>query len=276
MNNLKILFNCQEEDAVVFVIGKINSAILAIDEIVLRIKESFAGVPKETRHALDDGTTSFRRYLGGAARMYPDTDLYPIVITTERVKKIQEILPELPEKKEERYLKDFRLPLEIAKNLAISYNAPVFDDLVRIGVDPILAAITLEQTLKALQRNAIPIENLTDDKIKEIFKYLLEKKIVKEAIESLLIYFSKNPRDEIDKALVALNLEALSEEKLREIVQNTIKENIDFIKEKQQKALGKLMGRVMEQVRGKVDGKAVNQLVNLLFDEKIKELNENK
>lgn len=262
-------FKCKSNDAVAFVIGKKEDTLSALSEIIIRVKEIFTGVPEETRHANDDGTTSFRRYLGGAGRMYPDTDSYPIIISNARINRIEEELPELPDKKEERYIKDLNLPEDIAKELAISTRADLFDELVKTGLDPMLVAVSLEQTLKALARDDVPTENLTDKKIKDIFVLLKNKKIAKEAIEPLLKHFAENPRDKMDSVLELLGLELISEEQLNQIIDEIIRENIDFIKENGQRALGKLMGQVMEQVRGKIDGKIVNDTLNKKFKVKL-------
>ena len=265
-------FKCKSTDAVALVIGKKEDTISALSEIIIRVKEIFIGVPEETRHANEDGTTSFRRYLGGAGRMYPDTDSYPIVITNARIKRIDEELPELPDKKEERYIKTLNLPEDIAKEMAISTRADLFDDLVKNGIDPMLVAVTLEQTMKALARDNVPIENLADKKIKDIFELLKNKKIAKEAIEPLLKHFAEKPKDKMDAALELLELALVSENQLSQIIDGVIKENLDFIKDNGQRALGKLMGHVMEQVRGKIDGKLVNEMLNKKFNAKLEEL----
>ncbi|MCG3254278.1 MAG: GatB/YqeY domain-containing protein [Candidatus Heimdallarchaeota archaeon] len=204
--------------------------------------------------------------------MYPDTDSYPIVITDARIKRIEEELPELPDKKEERYIKTLNLPEDIAKEMAISTRADLFDDLVKNGIDPMLVAVTLEQTMKALARDNVPIENLTDKKIKDIFDLLKNKKIAKEAIDPLLKHCAEKPRDKIETALELLKLELVSEEQLDQIIDRIINENLDFIKDNGQRALGKIMGHVMEQVRGKIDGKLVNDVLNKKFNAKLAEL----
>ncbi|MBN1327984.1 MAG: Glu-tRNA(Gln) amidotransferase subunit GatE [Candidatus Heimdallarchaeota archaeon] len=269
---LRELFICKEQDAVAIVIGQEQYAIQAIKEIIIRVKEAFEGVPKETRHARDDATTSFRRYLGGAGRMYPDTDSYPIIISPTRLKHIEEGLPELPEKREERYKKDYHLSEEIARNLAISIRANLFDELVKIGVDPMLAAITLEQTMKALIREEIPVDKLPDKRIKEIFELLLQNKIAKEALAPLLSHLAISPRDKLETAIRELGLESISEVDFLKLIDKILMENIESIKDSGERSIGKLMGLVMKEVRGKIDGETVNKTVTKRFKEKLKEL----
>jgi len=53
-------------------------------------------VQEETRKANDDGTTDYMRVLPGSDRMYPETDIPSIVIESERLAKIEAMLPEKP------------------------------------------------------------------------------------------------------------------------------------------------------------------------------------
>ncbi|PIE21975.1 MAG: Glu-tRNA(Gln) amidotransferase GatDE subunit E [Planctomycetota bacterium] len=84
---------CEEDVPVIVVWGSKEDTDTAIQEIAIRAREACAGIPNETRQALDDGTTGFERILPGADRMYPDTDLPPIALSDERVDKIRESLP---------------------------------------------------------------------------------------------------------------------------------------------------------------------------------------
>ncbi|NHJ87299.1 MAG: Glu-tRNA(Gln) amidotransferase subunit GatE [Asgard group archaeon] len=278
VTNLKSFFECEKDDAVILVLCKTDEINLALSEIKIRLQEALVGVPEETRHANEDGTTSFRRYLGGASRMYPDTDSYPIVISESRIKRIADELPELPSTKENRYIKEYNLPEDIARHLAISQNSELFDELVKMSIDPMLVAVTLEQTMKSLAREKLQIENITESRIKEIFELLGKKKIAKEAIEPLLRYSAESPKIKLDDMIKELDLETISEEELIKIIREALATNIELVNETGKNALGKLMGEVMEKVRGKVDGKIVNKTVeqqlDAYLDEKSGELDE--
>ena len=263
---------CEEQDAAIIIIGKKKDAEQAVEEVLIRVKEALEGVPEETRHAMDDGTTSFRRYLGGAGRMYPDTDSYPIVITKARVERINELLPELPDKKEARYIKDYKLPVDLARNLTISPRWHLFEELVKKGVDPKLVAVTLEQTIKALVREKIPADRLSDEVIKEIFTLLFEGKIAKEAINLLLRFLAENPKENLDSAIDTLELKSLTKEELNGIIDAILDQNEGLLRASGERAKGKIMGSAMKEVRGKIDGKIVKDQLEKRFVKKLKEL----
>ena len=95
-----------------------------------RAKQFLVGVPEETRFAQDDGTTVYARPLPGSARMYPETDIQPVTISTELLKKIKENLPEMPDEKANRFIKKYKLPKEMATQIIHSHSLSQFEELL--------------------------------------------------------------------------------------------------------------------------------------------------
>ena len=81
---------------VMVVWGDQRDVTTAVAEILLRAREATVGVPEETRQSLPDGTTAFERILPGPSRMYPDTDLPPIVLDQNRVSGLRDGMPLRP------------------------------------------------------------------------------------------------------------------------------------------------------------------------------------
>jgi len=76
--------------------GEQRDVTTAVGEILLRAREATEGVPEETRQSLPDGTTGFERVLPGPSRMYPDTDLPPIVLDRDRIAQLRQNMPSRP------------------------------------------------------------------------------------------------------------------------------------------------------------------------------------
>ena len=57
-------------------------------------------------------------------RYFPDPDFLPVEISKQRIENIKQTLPELPDAKKERYMKQFDLKLDdaeiLSSNLALS------------------------------------------------------------------------------------------------------------------------------------------------------------
>ena len=209
-------------------------------------------VEKEVRAARQDGTTEFMRPLPGGARMYPETDIPPIVITKEFLAKIK--LPESWESKLERLKKV--LPTELAEQMLRSEHYQLYEKYSK-SVEPVVVANIFSSTLKDLRRRGLPVGNLSDAHFEEIFKLLSEKKISKEAVPGILEKLCAEPAKKISEISESFGA-AMTEEDLRKIVRMAFQAFPNLVKEKK---LSALMGEVMKQVRGRIDGAVVKRIV---------------
>ncbi|MGQ4833051.1 MAG: Glu-tRNA(Gln) amidotransferase subunit GatE [Candidatus Asgardarchaeia archaeon] len=262
VNRLREVFNCDKNDAVVIVAGPEDKARTALEVVVNRCKEAFNGVPEETRAANPDGTTHYSRPRPGSARMYPETDIPPVKITERFLQKIKQNLPELPEKKYERFVKEYGLSEQLAKNVIRSIYLSLFEEIVtKTGVSPVLVATTLVNTMKSLRREGIAIDEISEDHLLELFKLVSQGKINRDAIPRVLEWISKNPNKPVHDAISALGLSKLSEDELSIIIEELLQKNKEYIAEKGERAFGKLMGDLMKEVRGRADGKFVSEML---------------
>src|SRR4030042_2060822 len=120
-----------EDDAVVFVADVPENAADALKAVVERAQEAISGVPAETRAANADGTTRYMRPRPGAARVYPETDIPPSLITSSFVDEIRLNLPEPAEKRRKRLMKEYRLNDKLAKQMVDSEYGELFEVMVR-------------------------------------------------------------------------------------------------------------------------------------------------
>ncbi|MFA4645693.1 Glu-tRNA(Gln) amidotransferase subunit GatE [Pyrococcus kukulkanii] len=257
------------EDAFVLVAAEEETAKNALREVIKRAREAIEGVPEETRRALPDGNTQYMRPLPGKARMYPETDVPPLRIPDDLKRRIKENLPELPQAKVEKYVKEYKIDRSLAQTLVDDERDELFEELIEMGVKPSLAASVLVVVLKGLRKD-VPIENITEDHIREAFKLYLEGKIAKEAFEEIFKELALHPEKTAEQVAQERGLTLLSEEEVVKIVEEVIQQNVDVVKAKGMGAMGLIMGRVMARVRGKADGKLVSQIVR----KKIQELSQ--
>ncbi len=179
---IKKFVNADNNDAVVVVWGDKEDTTTAVKEIIIRAKEASIGIPSETRQALRDGTNGFERILPGADRMYPDTDLPPKRIPSERMARIRIDLPK-PFWEREKWYRKLKIPKDTIEPLAISKFANLFEASVKLWkIDPTLAAVVLIQYPKRLKRKKINIELLTVELMREILSAYKDKLISKDGI----------------------------------------------------------------------------------------------
>jgi len=251
-----------EEDAVVFVADTSENAHDALKAVVERAQEAVVGVPAETRTAKDDGTTRYMRPRPGAARMYPETDIPPVLITAELVEKIRMNLPEPAEKKIERLMKQYSLNEKLAKQVVDSDYATLLEAVVKeSGVSATVVAAFLTETLKALKRDGVQVESVADEQVLEIFRAVGSGELTKEAVADVFAWLSKYEGKSVQDAVDNLGLKMFSETELKGVVDRVVAENKRSIEESSGKAFGLLMGAVMKEVRGRADPELVAKLL---------------
>lgn len=255
-----------EEDAFVLVAAEEETAKNALREVIKRAREAIEGVPEETRRALPDGNTQYMRPLPGKARMYPETDIPSIFLPPEEKERIRANLPELPQERVERYVKEYKIDRSLAETLVNDERDELFEELVEKGVKPSLAASILVVVLKGLKKE-VPVENITDGHIMEAFQLYLEGKIAKEAFEEIFKELALHPEKTAKQVAEEKGLTLLSEEEVEKIIDEVIQQNIEVIKAKGMGAMGMIMGRAMAKLRGRADGKLVSSLVRKKIQE---------
>ena len=273
VDEIKRLFKCNENDAVVIVAGPEDKAKLALEVVVNRCKEAFKGVPEETRAANPDGTTHYSRPRPGSARMYPETDIPPVKVTTEMLSRIRENLPELPEKKYERFIKEYGLSEQLANNIIRSIHLDLFEEIVnKVKVSPVLVATTLVNTMKNLRREGVPVDEIPEERLFELFELVSQGKIDRDAIPRVLEWCSRNPGKHVAVAITELGLSKLSESEILKLIEDLLQKNKEYIAEKGERAFGKLMGDLMKVVRGRAEGKVVSNLLRKKLSEFVSKL----
>ena len=260
VDRLRQLMKAEEQDAVVFVADTPENAIDALRAVTRRARDASKGVPEETRAANPDGTTRYMRPRPGAARMYPETDVPPIQISEEYLEKLRAGLPEMPEKKMNRLMKQYDLNRKLTKQILNSEHAGLFEDVVqKTSVSPTVIAVALTETLKALKRDGVPIDNLREEQLRDLFGFLGSGKTTKEAIPDILTWLSRREGSNVKEATEGLGLTMLSEEDLLSIIDDLVRQNRVLVEERGMGAFGVLMGMVMERVRGRAKAEMVSE-----------------
>ncbi len=247
VDRLRKFVGARDGDAVVMAAGDALRVERALKRIIDRAKYCLIGVPEETRKANEDGTTSYLRPLPGAARMYPETDVPPVVVTEEM---LQVEIPELIEERAKRY--ESLLPRDLAWEIADSPYYRIFEEYSE-KLQPTVVARVLYLAPAALKKEGVEVEKLEERHYRLILDMILRGEIAKEGAEETLKLLSQNPN--------------LSEEELKEniggaedldsFITQLINEKADLIAERGEAAFKPLMGLVMKEFRGRVDGKIV-------------------
>jgi len=259
VDSLRTHLGLSQEDAFVMCAAKEKKAIDALKIAVERANFAIEGVPEETRDPLPDSTTKFSRPLPGAARMYPETDVPPMLITDERLSGIKNNMPEFPEEIEKRLVSSYGINAQQANQIVRQSRDELFVKISERTGMTAAAATALTNTYTELEHENLDPDSIDGVKVAELFILLKENRFSKEALPSLLKEMAKGSGAE--EAIRKLGLESVGTDEAAEIIRALVKEREDFVRSKGLDAIGPLMGPVMSALRGKIDGKQANDLL---------------
>jgi glutamyl-tRNA(Gln) amidotransferase subunit E len=261
---LRARMNAEDQDCIVIVAAVSDAqATCALQQVISRARIAYSEkpVPEETRKMLEGGSSAYMRPLPGAARMYPETDVLPVVVDDERWNGVK--IPELLTVKAQRFAQEFGIDHNYAARLALSEKLPLFERAVAEGIKPKLAAFTILSTSTELRREGVETEKLSDEDFLATWHAVEHGRVAKEAVPDLLTGLACG--DSLENIIGKL-APAVSDQELESIINRIITERSDFVKQKGRAALGPLMGVVMGEVRGSVDGKVVSELLRKGID----------
>jgi glutamyl-tRNA(Gln) amidotransferase subunit E len=268
--NMKLEVN----DAFIIVVEKENTARNGMTIILSRAEQCIKGVPEEVRRASPDNTTEYMRPMPGAARMYPETDIPPVRIKKEEIDKIK--LPELFDEKIKRFMKNYKISFESAKQLVSQGYDEMFESFVKKYepkdvIRTFLSSIPeIEPELESKGMDASAISEKT---IEEVLGFYKEGRFAKEGISKVLLTAVTEPitvEKAIEKAgLLTKTGFVISGGDIETVIDKTLEEKRDFVKQKGKNAFAPLMGLVMKELRGKADGKIISSILKKKIGEMV-------
>ncbi len=253
-------------DAFVIVIGPTNKVLRALDIVKERAAYAVIGIPKETRAANDDGTTRYMRPQPGAARMYPETDIPPIVVTDELLNEARKLVPPPPTEELTKLVNTYGLSRDLAKQILLSGYLRVFEDLAKEcrSFSPSMIASVFTSVAGELRKLGIELSEIPDAVIREVILVADSMNLGKDGLVALLMEVGKRGvkiPEKVRELVEALGIKPLDLESVRKEVEEVINNHMNEIMARGERAFSFVMGKVMSRLRGRVDGKLVAKIV---------------
>ncbi|MEK6908274.1 MAG: Glu-tRNA(Gln) amidotransferase subunit GatE [Thermoproteota archaeon] len=269
---VKKILEINETDAFLIIAAPLVKIDFAIDSIIKRISQAKKGVPAETRLATQTGETIFLRPRPGASRMYPETDIPPIIITKKELEDTKKNIPKSWDESLNELQKKYDLNLQLTEQIFDSAYLEIFEKICeKTSIVPTFIASILCSTITNLERNGLNSQLLRNEEIVKTFEFLTKGKITKESIEIIFENIMSGKSKTIEDAIKNTSIETVSKEEFEKVIENIIINNKEIIQNQKERAVSPLMGIAMKELRGKVSG----EMVNSLLLEKIKKILEN-
>ncbi|MEM0075430.1 MAG: Glu-tRNA(Gln) amidotransferase subunit GatE [Conexivisphaerales archaeon] len=262
--------NCDVDDAFLLIVGEENRAKLCIQALCKRIEQALLGAPAETRAAKDNGETRFIRPRPGSARMYPETDIPPIPVTSAMIAKVDQSIPPLWEEQVEQIKQRYSLGEEQAQKIIDSDYLELFKELATsLKLQPTFIATLLTDTIVSLRRDGFDTSKISEDTLRTLLYSISNGTTAKEASYDILALVAKEGIT-VDEAIKKLNVSTITIEELVRIIDSVIEKEYKTLEEKKELAFGALMGSVMSQVRGRIDGSIVSKILKERIQKRLK------
>ena len=210
-------------------------------------------------------------------KFFPDPNIFPIRLSDEWIKDIQDHMPELPEARKERYSKEYGLSAhDIAILISNKEMSEYFEEVMKFTKNAKIACNWLLSDVSAwLNANEKTIETceLKPEMLAKLVGMIEDGKIS-----------NAQAKQVVDEMMHGEDPEAVAEKKglkqmsdtgaIEAMVKEALDENpqaIEDFKNGKGKALGFLMGQVMKKSKGQANGGIVNKLIKEELQKRIGE-----
>lgn len=244
----------------------------------IKVLEEGGTIVQETRR-WDEGkgiTVSMRsKEEAHDYRYFPEPDLMPIITTDETIQAIKNVLPEMPDSRKERYLKEFALTEYDADLIVASRRMAEFFESAgetcankKALANWIISDIFQRLTEEEKEQARVPFEApLLGELVNLIDGGTISIKIAK-TVFAHMWDTGENPTKIVEeKGLRQINDDGALKQMAEEVIANNPKPVEDYLSGKGA-ALNTLMGQMMKMTKGKANPQAVTQILKELLEAK--------
>ncbi len=237
----------------------------------IRVLEEGEAIIQETR--LWDASQNITLSMRGKEeahdyRYFPDPDLVPLKVGEDWIEEIRQSLPELPDRKKERFIQEYRLPEYDAEILtSTKAMANYFESCVRLFPDPkTVSNWMMGDLLRELKKDEREVDQcpVTPQHLAGMLSMMkdgtISGKLAKDVFEEM--YRTGDLPEKIvqEKGWIQILDTGEIEGAIKKVIQANPKLVEDYQRGKE-KVFGFLVGEVMKQTKGKANPKLVNELL---------------
>jgi len=200
-------------------------------------------------------------------RYFPDPDLLPLEVDDAFIRNIERTLPELPDARKERFIREYGLPAYDAGVLVMDRGTADYFERVAKGRDPKIASNwVITNLFGALNRKNLAVHEspVTSENLGKLIDLILDNtisgRIAKDVFE-FMVETGADPETIVEeKGLKQISDMSSIENAIKQVMEN----NPDKVNEYQggrEKLIGWFVGQVMKATQGKANPGMVNKLL---------------
>ena len=200
-------------------------------------------------------------------RYFPDPDLLPVILSDEMIEEGKHI-PELPDEKKERLIREYGIKPYDAVIITSSVEmAHYFEKMIETGASAKNAVTWLTVELQGRLKGGVTIADSPVDAVTlaTIVKRIEEGTISGKAAKEVLDHLMEHPEKSVDTVIDELGLKQVSDEgALSAMIDEILSQNADKVEEYKngkEKLFGFFVGQVMKASKGTANPGVVNKLL---------------
>ena len=202
-------------------------------------------------------------------RYAPDGDIPPMDISDEMIDAVRKEMPELPDEKVARLMKDYGISKDDAKTLSLDVSlANYYEELAKkVGDNALALNWLLGDVLRRLKEDNKSVDQMpfAIEDLEKLLTLVKTNKINNNAGKKVLQEMFKAPEDP-ESIVKRLGLVQVTDEGAIEAVVDKVLEanpqSIEDFKNGKSRAFGFLVGQVMKEMKGKGNPQIINELLN--------------
>ena len=204
-------------------------------------------------------------------RYFPDPDLLPLKIEQKLIDELKKSLPELPDNKKERFVKDYSLNSYEA-NVLISEKeiSDYYEEVAKLSDKKLAATWMMGDLFAMLNEKGLNISNspISAKNFAELVQSIksgeISGRIAKEVFE-IMVKTGENPKKIIESKGMKQQSDPKKLEKMITEILAKNKEKVDQFKAGKEKLFGFFVGEVMKVSGGKANPQLVNEILKKLL-----------
>jgi len=201
-------------------------------------------------------------------RYFPEPDLFPVVVNSEWNGELLESLPELPDKRKERFTLNYKIPQYDAEILTQSkYLANYYESVVKVTDDYKSASNwIMGDVLKILNENKIDIKdfNVTASSLGSLINLINDGTISGKIAKEIFPIMNQEEKEPLEIIKEKNLFQIKDETELEKIIDQILAKNTTELEQYydgKEKVFGFFVGQVMKMTHGKANPKSVNEIL---------------
>lgn len=200
-------------------------------------------------------------------RYFPDPDLPPLIITQEKIEKLKQSMPELPDEKKKRFIEEYNINDYDAGVLTDDqFVANYFEEVVMKRDPKLVVSWITGELFSYLKKNDLELSEslILPTKIGGLLDLIISGKISNRQAKELFEDFLKSEFD-AEKFISKMGVEQVSDEnQIQELINTVLQKNpkmVDDYKNGKEKLFGFFVGQIMKESKGKANPQIVNKIL---------------